>query len=916
MMSQEDQNAIAIIGIAGKFPGASDLSSFWENLSQGKESIARFSTEELEKGGVSRDKIDSPYYVRARGILENVDLFDAEYFGMPPLEAQLTDPQHRLFLECALEALEEAGLCPEHFSGTIGVYGGSTRSSYFLNNIYPNQNLMESMGNYQVRIGNEQDYLTTKASYKLNLTGPSLNIQTACSTGLTAICVACNHLLSYQCDAALAGAVSISVPQESGYPFQEGMIFAPDGHCRAFDAKAQGTVPSNGVGFVVLKRLEDALADRDHIHAIIKGYGMNNDGANKISFSAPSMTGQQEAIESALHMAEVDPESIQYVEAHGTATFLGDPIEMSALKAAFNMRETKAPYCAIGSVKTNIGHCMEAAGIAGLLKATLSLVHKKIPPSLHFSELNPHIEADQTPFYVNTKLTDWSGAERRRCGVSSFGVGGTNAHVILEEAPESAPRKESSGPFLIPLSAKNATAFRQLERDLSHFLKNHPNVLLKDVAFTLQLGRSAKEFRRALICRNRMEAISLLSGESNQEFSLQDSQDTALLEAASLWASGGAIDWKKLQDIIDPSRSAYKVALPKYPFQKKRHWIDPPTYIPSIDLAASKATPSGSLEVRLTEIWEECLGVSQIDVKNNFFSLGGDSLLALQMISDIQKKLGYEIKLQQLYEHPTISGLVKALTNESKEFSPLVLLRNGTDSTPLFFTHGIDGSLLNNRPIAEQLQFQGPIYGIQIQNGGQTLKEIASASIAEMQKVCPNGPYLLCGYSFGGILAYEMACQLEQSELPVQFLGIIDALNPKHPIIPRNQADESLSFLIELLSDKEITLSSNNELENKLIDLFGYRSLSIDQQSQIIERVKNSLRLLEGYTPGRYKGNIAFFDAEEKFFRMPGVPFSTTWKALVNRQSKAFEVPGNHHNLLQLPQVATLAESIDRQLLC
>ncbi len=512
MDNETGLNSVAIIGIAGRFPGAENVQRFWENLCKGVESISAFSAEELEFAGISKKLVDAPNYVKARGILEGVEFFDAEFFGFSAREAQITDPQHRLFLECSWDALENAGYCSYTYPGSIGVYGGAGTNSYFLNNIYPNHDLREALGEYLLHIGNEKDFMTTRVSYKLNLKGPSFTIQTACSTSLVAICVACNHLLSYQCDMALAGGVSIAVPQIRGYQYQEGMIFSPDGCCKPFDAAALGTVPGNGAGIVVLKRLQDAIADRDHIYAVIKGYGINNDGMEKVGYSAPSVAGQTEAISSAIAMAEINPETINYTEAHGTGTLLGDPIEIKALTQAFQTFTQKKGYCAIGSVKSNVGHLIEAAGVTGLIKTALSLHHQQLPPTLQFSVPNPHIDFSNSPFYVNTALKKWdSGLVLRRACVSSFGVGGTNAHVILEEKPLQASSIPSRRHQLLLLSAKTPTALKAMSIRLGKHLQEHPFLPLADVAYTLQMGRKAFEERLMLISSNVEEASSLLS---------------------------------------------------------------------------------------------------------------------------------------------------------------------------------------------------------------------------------------------------------------------------------------------------------------------------------------------------------------------------------------------------------------------
>ena len=502
---------IAIIGMAGRFPGAQSVAEFWQNLCGGVESITFFSEQELEDAGVDPAELKHPDYVRARGVLDDIEIFDAPFFGFSPREAEITDPQHRLFLTCAWESLEDAAYDPGAFPGRIGVFAGLSLSTYFLSNIYPNPELIQLVGDRQIVIGNDRDYLPTRVSYKLNLRGPSLTVQTACSTSLVATHLACQSLLSYQSDMALAGGVSATVPQKTGYFFQEGGITSPDGHCRAFDAKARGTIGGSGVGIVVLKRLEEALTDKDHIYAIIRGSAINNDGALKIGYTAPSIAGQAEVIAEAQAIAGVDPEQVTYIEAHGTGTTLGDPIELTALHQVFRAKTRTKHFCAIGSVKTNIGHLDAAAGVASLIKTALALKHKLIPASLHFQEPNPEIDFLESPFYVNTKLTDWQANETPRvAGVSSFGIGGTNAHAILEEAPP----VEMSGPSrpykLLLLSARTATALETGTRRLAEHLKRHPELDLADVAFTLQVGRKAFDHRRALVCESLELAVNAL----------------------------------------------------------------------------------------------------------------------------------------------------------------------------------------------------------------------------------------------------------------------------------------------------------------------------------------------------------------------------------------------------------------------
>lgn len=510
ILEQSTGLEIAVIGLAGRFPGAGNVEQFWQNLRDGVESITFFSDEELLAAGVNPALLKNPNFVKARGVLEDAELFDASFFGYNPREAEIMDPQQRVFLECAWEALENAGYDSETCNNRIGVYAGVSMNTYFVN-LLSNPELLDAIGQYQAFIGNDKDFIATRPSYKMNLTGPAMLVQTACSTSLVAVHQACRALLSGECDMAMAGAASVSLPQKAGYLYQEEGIMSPDGHCRAFDAKAQGTVGGSGVAIVVLKRLEDALADGDNIRAVIKGTAINNDGSLKVGYTAPSVEGQAQAIRAAQLMAEVEPETISYVETHGTGTTLGDPIEITALTEAFRNGGEKKNYCAIGSVKTNIGHLDVTAGVAGLIKTVLALEHKQLPPSLNFEQPNPAINIEDSPFYVNERLVEWtSSGAPRRAGVSSFGLGGTNAHAVLEEAPSVEPASESREWQLLTVSAKTAPALESATTNFAKHLREHPDQNFADVAYTLKTGRRRFAHRATLVCRNAEEALAAL----------------------------------------------------------------------------------------------------------------------------------------------------------------------------------------------------------------------------------------------------------------------------------------------------------------------------------------------------------------------------------------------------------------------
>jgi len=485
----EGADPIAVVGMAVRMPGAEDLDTFWKNLREGRESITFFRPEELDPS-LPSELVNDPNYVRARGVLSDAAGFDAAFFNMNPNVARVADPQQRILLELAWNALEHAGHSPSRYNGLIGVFAGTGNNTYYLNNVLPAREAVDKVGSFMAMTLNEKDYIATRIAYELNLRGLAVSVHTACSTSLTAIAQACNALWNRECDMVLAGGVSVTSPVNSGQRYEEGAMYSNDGHTRTFDSGARGTVFSDGAGMVVLKRYSDALADGDTVYALVRGTGLNNDGGDKGSFTAPSIQGQAGVISMAQAMAGTDAGSISYIEAHGTATPLGDPIEIEGLTTAFRRQTDKKQFCAIGSVKTNFGHLTAAAGVAGFIKTVLSLYHKELPPSLHYREPNPQIPFEETPFYVNSKLRPWdTSLLPRRAGISSFGVGGTNAHIVLEEAPQGLPSGPGRTRQLLMLSAKTATALNQRKKDLRDYVLNNPGLNIADTAFTLQTGR-------------------------------------------------------------------------------------------------------------------------------------------------------------------------------------------------------------------------------------------------------------------------------------------------------------------------------------------------------------------------------------------------------------------------------------------
>ncbi len=658
MATQESLNSIAVIGMSGEFPHSSTLSSFWENIKAGRELISFFTDEECLASGVPLFSVKDSRYIKAKGFLEDADCFDADFFGYSRREAELLDPQQRRLLEWAWIALENAGYDPDQYEGSIGVFACSSLSSYFYFNLYPylygsSSQLQDEM---LMVLGNEKDFVATRISYKMNLKGPSKSIQTACSSSLVAVHDACQSLLNYECDMAIAGGASITFPQKAGYTYSKEGIMSPDGHCRAFDHLAAGTLVGNGGGIVVLKRLQDALEDGDTIIATIKGSYTNNDGAEKIGYTAPSIKGQSHAIIGAQLAAQVSPETITYVECHGTATQLGDPIEIVALTSAFRKSTEKKQFCAIGSVKTNMGHLDAAAGVAGLIKIVLSLQARQIPPSLHFTQPNPKIDFANSPFYVNRELTPWNSQNAPlRAGVSSFGMGGTNAHVILEEAPLQRPQPSTYSSFLLPFSAKDK---RSLQHLLRQFLKKLPTLIypLADIAFTLQIGRKRFDERAVFICSTKEEAAAQINLFLEQVIPPPLPMKSPWYEAAETWLNGGAISWKNYYK----QEKRRRVPLPTYPFAKTHYFISPKPIgaLPQQNhVTQSNISSSQDIEKRMIEIWEKALKSYGITPQANFFDLGGDSLLALEITDQIRQIFLVEVGLRDLFDNPTVDHL-------------------------------------------------------------------------------------------------------------------------------------------------------------------------------------------------------------------------------------------------------------------
>ncbi|WP_406161761.1 beta-ketoacyl synthase N-terminal-like domain-containing protein [Streptomyces canus] len=664
---------VAVIGLACRFPGARDADEFWRNLMSGVDSITRRAT---------------PQGLVAGGLLADPERFDASYFGISPREARIVNPQARLFLECALAALEDAGQDPQRVTGTVGVYGGSGENAY-AQLLKANRAELPSMSDWEIRVANGPDFLCSRVAHRLGLHGPTVAVQAACATSLVAVHLAVQGLWNGDCDLALAGGVTVRLPSEVGGPDEVG-IQAPDGVLRAFDAAASGLVGGDGVGVVVLKRFADAVADGDRVDAVILGSAVNNDGANRMGFTAPDIAGQAAVIERAQRVAGVAPETCTYVEAHGTGTRLGDPVEIAALTKAFRREDPddtgRRGHCGIGSVKTNIGHTDAAAGVAGLIKTVLALKHGVIPPSLNFTEPNPEIDFDTSPFRVVARAEDWRPEGMpRRAGVSSFSVGGTNAHVVLEQPPaeaESSEPRHASGPYVLPLSAKSPAALEAVTAQLAELLHAKPGTALADVAWTLQTGRRELPYRRIAIVSDAADAVRVLVGEEPERLvtatgavwpsagePARPGGDPAA--AGRLWLTGAAVDWAALHR----GRRPRKVALPTYPFERQLFTVgrqNQPASPPGPE-PASADSPSADMATYdlVAKLFAEILDLPEVEPDESFFDLGGDSLIAARLMVKVRETYPVELAPKELITAPT-----------AEEFAALIDARLAQGRTP------------------------------------------------------------------------------------------------------------------------------------------------------------------------------------------------------------------------------------------
>jgi phthiocerol/phenolphthiocerol synthesis type-I polyketide synthase E len=625
-------DALAVVGMAVRAPMSPDLDRFWANIVAGRSCLTRLD------GG------DGAGWVPVKGVLDGAEDFDAELFGFSPREAEITDPQQRILLELAWHALEDAGHTPRS-CGRVGVFASATQSRYarLLEEVDPK--LPDTVGELTLRIATESDFLATRVAYRLDLTGPALTVQSACSSSLVAVHVAAGALLAGDCDTALVGGVTVTLPVRAGYRYVPGSILSPDGQCRAFDASAQGTVPGNGGAVVVLRRLDDALASGDDIYALVLGSAINNDGQGKIGFTAPSGAGQSAAIRAAHRVAGVSPSEIGFVEAHGTGTPLGDSVEIGALHDVFGPARPDGTWCGISSTKSNIGHLDAAAGIVSFVKTVLAVRDGVVPATVGFRQPNPALELDRGPFRVFAETAPWPRPGLRIASVSSFGVGGTNAHVIVAQAPErTAPRSTAA---TLELSARTPAALAELAEALAAHLERHPTLDLDAVAYTLAHGRVPQPCRR-VVHGERAELIAALrAGRSTSSSSGASSSGASSSGASSSGASSSAAS----STGAPAPALARRVHLPGTPFERRRFWPDRAPQVDALDLP---------------ELFASVLGRRPERDSDNFFDLGGDSLMAIQLMSRITDVIGVELELDAFFDTPTIAGLAAQLAQAQR----------------------------------------------------------------------------------------------------------------------------------------------------------------------------------------------------------------------------------------------------------
>lgn len=908
---------IALVGMAGRFPDADDVGELWDSLVRGHEAVHRIDDDELRDAGVPERHRSDPAYVPYGTRLSGADLFDAELFGMTPADAARTDPEHRLFMECAWRALEDGGV---RTPGRVGVFASTGFGHYLTRNVLPAGSYAGPELPFSVRIGNQLDFLASRVCHALDLRGPAVAVQSACSSSLVGVDMACQALMLGRCDVALAGAAAVRLPQPSGYLYVEGALASRDGHCRPFDAAASGFVGGNGAAVVALKRLEDAVADRDRIYAVVRGVGINNDGADKISYTAPSVSGQMGAIAQAIDGADLPPASIGYVEAHGSGTALGDPIEIDALVRAYAEADGLTADCGLGCIKANIGHLAAAAGIAGLVKAALVLHHQVIPPQINYAQPNPLLGLEQNGLVIHADVHRLA-VPLRAAAVSALGIGGTNAHVVLGAPPAVAAdrRPPAEREYELMLSARDELGLREVAVGLHRHLSDH-EVRIDDLAYTLARGRASMRSAVRLRARDREEARTALRR-------FLDEPPRATADVAHADGGGG--------DLPD----AVKIPLPGYPLRRAKHWIAAPEADAPAPghgagtgvTAATDGQPDGrDLVDHVAAIFRRQLGVDDLGPDDDFDRFGGSSMQALEIVDSIAKELGATLTLGRfihLRSPRRVADEVRAWPGGNLIDPTLTCLREGRPGEEIFFIYPVNGTVFCYHRIAAHTTFAGPLYAISYPfmepDPPRTIPEMAARCIAEMRSVAPTGPYRLAGYSMGGNLSVEIAHQLQLAGERVTDIVMIDALPvdayPREPV----EVDYVRGAAIALAYFTGMPVPTAKPASiDEVLDVLRQPSWS-QRTEEAMRRiastlVRNAIELTTSAPPPPVDADLILLSATERgnpvydAIGIESLP-PEIWSRYTTGTVTSLPLPGNHYTMYTEPEnFVQLAAAFDR----
>jgi malonyl CoA-acyl carrier protein transacylase len=925
-----DEQGVAIVGMAGRFPGAPSTDALWAMLMAGTEAVRRFSHDELRAAGVPGHDIADPDYLPYGADLAGIEEFDAGFFGMTPAEARLTDPQHRIFLECVWRALEDAAVPPTAHGGRIGVFGGASLSSYLLHHVLRSAEYRDRAWDYPVLIGNDKDFLATRVSYRLDLRGPSASVQTACSSSLVAVDLACAALRAGRCAVAVAGGVSVFTPQTVGYRRRQGGTLSQDGHCRPFDAAASGMVRGSGCGVVVLKRLADALADGDRIHAVVAATAVNNDGSAKAGYTAPGAAGQAEAVRACLDASGLPASAIGYVEAHGTGTYLGDPIEIEALRRAYEESGNPPRACALGSVKANIGHLDAAAGVTGLIKAALVLRHQTVPPQINLTEPNPELRLPGSPFTIHTEPFQ-PPEPLRAAAVTSLGIGGTNAHCVLTPAPPPGPRPAPGGRYVLALSAPDGERLRESAGDLLAHLATRPGTRLDDLARTLATGRLPQPHRAAVPAATLDEARTGLRA-------LRDGHPPAAADPrVRAWLGGGdGTAW------AGDLRHARPLGLPGVRLRPERHWIDarPDPAPPPTDGAPppgrSEDDPDDA-DATVMEVFRTCLGTDRVAPDDDYFHVGGDSLLAVELVDILRRRLGVPLTIAGFTRLRTPRAVAGWCREErAREERPgegrggLVKVKDGSAEREVFLVHPSGGGVFFAHALARHTTDPGAVhaiaYPLALAPSLTTIPAMAHHYLGLIRRARPHGPYRLGGYSLGGTVALEIARLLTALGEHVEPVLLFDTPPPAaHPRPFREE--EFLDAFPELLAlalgvpppapDTPRPRTPDEAIE--AVRRPGWTHGHIRQLRDMYGAWRACARALATHHPEPYPGPVHLFAAREPFPALHPLVRSETatadgWRRHVTGTLRVTDVPGHHFSMFNGRNLPALARAYDEAL--